>query len=123
MFQTFESSARPEQGPPRVAALRAQANRAHRQFLGSAGAARRAVSAGAGAARASDAWASAQVALADLETQRSKTAIPLADLDILLAAQATRFDPVREIAEARNAVAALVAQEDRVLAGLRSRIR
>ncbi len=107
----------------RIAALRADANSAHQQFLRSAPAARRAVSAGAGAARASDAWAGAQVALADLETQRSKTAIPLADLDALYASQATAFDPVAEIAEARDAVVALVAEEDRVLASLRSRIR
>lgn len=107
----------------RITSLRADANSAHQQFLRSAPAARRAVSAGAGAPRASDAWAGAQVALADLETQRSKTAIPLADLDALYASQATAFAPMAEIAGARDAVEALVAEEDRVLASLRSRIR
>ena len=124
--------AEPTPPPPRVVGadilqqvsdLRSEAASAHQRFLRSAPAARRAVAAGAGAARASDAWASAQVALADLETQRSRTAIPLADLDELLVSQATAFDPVAEIAQAHAEVTALVEEEDRVLAGLRSRIR
>ena len=106
-----------------IAALRSETVRAHQQFLDAAPAARRAVSAGAGAARASDAWSGAQVALADLETRRSVTAISLADLDALFADQATGFDPVVEVAEARDAIIALLEEEDRILSQLRARIR
>ncbi len=107
----------------RAASLRSDAVAAHQRFLAAAPAARRAVSAGAGAAPASDAWARAQVALADLETHRSLTAVPLADLDALLVDQAARLDPVAEVARAHRDVLALVAEEDRTLAQLRSRIR
>ena len=107
----------------RIAAYRAEAVVAHRAFVNAAPAARRAVAAGAGAARASDAWAAAQVALADLESHRSLTAVPLADLDALYAEQATGFDPVAEVAEARDAVVALVVEQDAELANLRARIR
>ena len=107
----------------RIAAYRAQAIRANAAFERAAPSARRAVAAGAGAARASDAWAAAQVALADLESQRSLTAVPLADLDALYADQATGLDPVAEVAEARADVVAIVAGQDAVLAALRARIR
>jgi hypothetical protein len=107
----------------RVETLRQQAGTAHDRFLSAVPAARRTVSAGAGASRASDAWAGAQVALADLESLRSVTAVPLADLDELLTSQATAFEPAAEVAAARADVIRMVAEEDEILAGLRSRLR
>ena len=104
----------------RVAALRAQALADHANFVEAAPVARRLVRAGAGADPTSTARGSAEVAISDLSSLRSQTAIPLADLDAMLVAASTALEPTAEIAEARDAVARLIAEEDQVLSELRA---
>lgn len=106
----------------RLAQLRASATEAHRDFTASVPAAERAVRSAAGAGVASDAWATAQVALANLESARSQTAIPLADLDLIYADAALELDLRQPIVAAREDVAAMVAEEDAVLERLRARL-
>lgn len=107
----------------RLAALVGQAEEAHDGFLASLPAARRRVAAAAGSAIGSDAWATAQVALADLDSARSRAAIPLADLDVLLTAASVQAEDTAAIRDARGTVVTLVAQEDAILEELRARVR
>lgn len=109
--------------PDRLAALDAAAEAAHRQFLASVQTATRRANAAAGAAVGSDAWASAQVALADLDSARSATAIALADLDTLMVANAVQAQDLSAIEAVRQEVLAKVAEEDAVLARLRAQLR
>jgi len=109
--------------PERLAALDAAADAAHQAFLASVPAATRRANAAAGAAIGSDAWASAQVALADLDSARSMTAIPLADLDTLMVASAVQAQDVSAIEAVRQQVLAKVSEEDEVLARLRAQVR
>jgi len=111
----------------RLASLENQARAAHADF-----AVRRARTAGlvgsaAGAARDSDAWSAASLALADLSAARSQTAVPLADLDELYTAAMVNGQRVdggdgNAIAAVRDQVTAWVADEDAVLAGLVGRL-
>ena len=96
------------------------ARAAHNRFMASADAARNAARRARGASRASTAWSSAQVAIADLETLRSLTGVPLADLDRLYVDATIDFTRRNAIGEARDEVIALVATEDRILAELGS---
>ncbi len=109
--------------PTRLAALQAQARDAHAAFLAALPMAERRVSAAAGSAIGTDAWASAQVALADLDSQRSQAAIALGDLDTLYTAAAVQAEDVAAVAAARDQVIALVGEEDAALQRLRERIR
>ena len=104
----------------RIDALRANARAAHNRFMASADAARNAARRARGASRASTAWSSAQVAIADLESLRSLTGVPLADLDRLYVDATIDFTRRNAIGEARDEVIALVATEDRILAELGS---
>lgn len=115
----------PATGPigERLAALGAAAAASHRAFLASAPAAARRASAAAGAAIGSDAWASAQVALADLDSTRSTTAIALADLDTLMVANAVQARDISAIEAVRQQVIAQVTEQDSVLARLRAQLR
>lgn len=106
----------------RLAQLQAEAARAHRAFLKAAPGTSRLVSAASGAAIASDRWANAQVALADLESSRSQAAVPLGDLDLLFADAAVSLEQRDSIVEARDAVVEMIAEEDRILAGLRRKL-
>ena len=72
---------------------------------------------GAGAV-GSKSWGRAQVAYANLRSLRGQTAIPLADLDTLVATRSVAGEPVDRIVAARDAVAQLVEQEDAVLVEL-----
>jgi hypothetical protein len=86
------------------------------------------VSAAAGAAAGSEAWALAAVALAELESARSETSVPLADLDALFVAHQVADPDDRGsesvgIAGAREQVAGWIAREDRTLEELRRRLR
>tara|TARA_B100000678_G_scaffold223306_1_gene190903 strand:- start:871 stop:1428 length:558 start_codon:yes stop_codon:yes gene_type:complete len=97
----------------RVAQLEAQAREAHADF-------ERAVPATRSAVRASGivgskSWGRAEVAYANLRSIRARTSIPLADLDTLVAVRSVDGEPVEEIVAARNAVLALIDQEDGVL--------
>lgn len=107
----------------RLAALGAAADAAHRAFVTSAGRASRLADAAAGAAVGSDAWASAQVALSDLDSARSTTAISLAELDSLMVGAAIQAQDISAIELVRQQVLAQVGEEDGTLARLRNRIR
>ena len=107
----------------RLAGLVQQADAAHQRFNSREAKARELVSAVGGAAVASESWAVATVALADLESARSDAMIALADLDQLYAAQRIEGGEALATGAAREAVIALVAQEDLVLASLRGQLR
>lgn len=109
--------------PERLVALDASADIAHRAFLASAAVATRRANAAAGAAIGSAAWASAQVALADLDSARSQTAIVLADLDTLMVASAVQAQDVSAIEAVRQQVLTQITEEDDTLARLRAQLR
>lgn len=115
----------PVTGPlaERLAALGASADAAHRAFLASASAATRRANAAAGAAIATDSWAAAQVALADLDSARSATAIVLGDLDTIMVAAAVQAQDVTAIEAVRQQVLAQVTEQDETLARLRAQVR
>lgn len=103
----------------RLAELRNEAAARHGEFSAALPAAQRLVN--AAGATGSDSWASAQVALADLDSLRSRASVPLADLDTL-AVDATIDDgPRAAIDSVRSEVESLVRQEDEALARLRGR--
>lgn len=97
-----------------------QAEAAHREFVAAAPTAER-LARQAGAT-GTDSWAAAQVALADLDSIRSRVAVNLADLDSLWVDSTIEPGPREAIGSARSTVEALVAEEDAVLARLRGRL-
>lgn len=99
--------------------LVAQASAAHRQFLAAAPVTRDLILAIGEHGPEDNSWASAQVALADLDSHRSSAAIALADLDLLYATASTDFVERQEIDAARDQVIDWIRQEDDILAGLR----
>lgn len=105
----------------RLASLQRDAETAHAEFTRATPAAER-LAAASGAAP-SDSWAAAQVALADLDSLRSRASIPLAELDTLWADASIADSPRSEIAQVRARVESLIAAEDAVLARLRARVR
>lgn len=107
----------------RLTALGAAATASHETFLARAPRATRLANAAAGAAIGSNAWASAQVALADLDSARSMTAIALSDLDAIMAGTAIQAQDVSAIEIVRQQVLAKVGEEDETLARLRAQIR
>jgi multidrug efflux pump subunit AcrA (membrane-fusion protein) len=106
----------------RLAALVEQARIAHGRFESKQGLAGQTVAAGSGAARGSESWAVASIALAELESARSAAMIALADLDQLYAAARIEGSNSAAIAEARNQVIGWIGEEDRVLAAMRGRL-
>jgi len=104
-------------------ALVQQAGAAHESFLGQLAGARSAVQTARGAGFGSEPWAVASVAIAGLETERSRAMIALADLDRLAVAAATEGGALGELATAQARVDAMVAEEtatiDDLLAALR----
>jgi hypothetical protein len=103
-----------------LADLERQARAAHDEFVKATPAAET-LAARAGPT-ASDSWAAAQVALADLDSIRSRVAIVLSDLDSLWADATIEAGPRDAIGSVRRTVENLVAQEDTVLARLRGRV-
>ena len=104
----------------RLAALRGEAAARHAEFTAALPVAQRL--ANAAGSTGSDSWASAQVALADLDSLRSRAAVSLADLDTLWV-DATLDGGAREaIGATRSEVESLVRQEDEALARLRARV-
>src|SRR3990167_1161530 len=91
--------------------LTGDAAAAHTAFLAKAGTVTRTVSAARGSGPGSDAWALAQIALAELESERSRAMIALADLDRLYVAAATDGSTLDQIAAARAEVERMVAAE------------
>jgi hypothetical protein len=102
----------------KVSRLAADGQGNHQAFLAQVASARAAISGGRGAAVGSEAWARAEAALADVRAARSKTMIPLVDLDRMLVDAGTQGEATDRIAAARNEVDSLVASEDRTVAEL-----
>jgi len=117
----------PPPTPPAVAdrltQLSAEVATAHRAFEAAAPAARSAVNAAHGSGPGADAWSVAQVAIAGLESSRSKAMIGLADLDRLYVDAATQGGELTRIAGARNAAIAQVDQENATINGLLSALQ
>ncbi|MCP5397381.1 MAG: hypothetical protein H6918_11755 [Sphingomonadaceae bacterium] len=109
----------PDSLPDQLAALRAEADSAHRAFMDAAPGAERTVSAARGAALGSRSWGDAQVAMADLDSLRSRSAVVLADLDLLYTNATVDFVERDAIAQTREAVIGMVLEEDAILARLR----
>jgi len=112
----------------RLAHLVAQAESAHRRFLGQRGQTEALIGAAGGAAVASESWSVATVALAGLEAVRSETMIALAELDEMHAAERVanynqESGDGQAIAASRAQVIALVDEEDRILSVLRGQLR
>jgi hypothetical protein len=106
----------------RIAALEAKARAAHARFGARTGPVRATATAAAGAAVASEAWSVATIALSELEAARSETMIALADLDVLYARAVVEGTDSAALAKAREAVVALVGEEDRVLGELHGKL-
>lgn len=104
----------------RLAENARQAEAAHREFVSAVPSTERLAS-GAGAT-GTDSWAAAQVALANLDSIRSRVAVNLADLDSLWVDSTIEPGPREAIGSVRSTVEALVAEEDAVLARLRGRL-
>ncbi len=111
----------------RLASLRSAAREAHEMFLTRQAAAIRAVSAAAGATKGAEAWSVASVAVAGLESARSRLGLPLADLDRLevqasnLVADGAEAD-FKAVRETRTEVEALAAGETSVIDSLLGRL-
>ncbi|WP_061922518.1 hypothetical protein [Altererythrobacter epoxidivorans] len=95
-----------------------QAKASHARFLEAVPQAQRTV-ANAGSGPDSTSWGSAQVALADLDSHRSDTAIALGDLDLAYVDATLSFVEREQIGQIRESVVALIGEEDDVLARLR----
>lgn len=105
--------------PARLETLLASARAAHERFLAATPGARETVGRGSGAAIETDAWSAAQVALADLESRRSQTAVSLGDADLLYADGELANAETTGIAEIRSQIATLIKAEDVEIAALR----
>lgn len=103
--------------------LREAARAAHERFQGKRPRTGQLVAQANGAATASEAWSVATVALADLESARSDTMVPLGELDRLYAAERIDGGDGGAIAAVRDQVTAWVADEDAVLAELGGRLK
>jgi hypothetical protein len=103
-----------------IRALASDADRGETAFQSALGEARSAGAAGRGAAVGSEAWAQAQLALSRAEAARAPTTLALAELDRLLVVQGDEGNVagLDAIATEQARVAALVAAQERVLAGL-----
>lgn len=103
--------------------LVAQARAADSRFAERESRARALVGAAAGAAVASEAWSVATIALADLESARSDAMIAMAQLDTLLASARIETQETAAITAAHDAVGAIIARQDGIIADLHSRLR
>ena len=107
----------------RLGQLAAQAASAHQAFLAEAPAARSAVAAASGAEPGSDSWAAASVALAGIESTRSRAMIALADLDRLMVDAALEGAELERIVAVRNTVTAQVEEQNRTIEALARGLR
>ena len=99
-------------------ALAENARQAHQRFLDAAPEARSVTNAAAGAPRGSEAWSRAQVAIANLEAQRSQAMIAMADIDRIYVDAATSAIATESIRDVRSSIDALVAEEDALIRDL-----
>lgn len=116
-MQPAEPAAYVAPAPPaavldRLDQLAAEAASAHRAFQAEAPRARTAVTAARGAGPGADSWAVAQVAVAGLESTRSRAMIALADLDRIYVDAAVEGLEITRIAAARDRVAAQVDEQN-----------
>jgi hypothetical protein len=107
----------------RLEQLAGDAAVAHGAFLAEAPAVRSAVAAASGTEPGTDAWARATVALAGLESARSRAMIALADLDRLMVDAAVEGDELERIVETRDRVIAQVDEQNAVIEGLARSLR
>lgn len=114
----------PAQVDPAVArqldSLLERVRAADAKFQARTGGVRQTVAAATGAAKASEAWSVAMVALADLDAARSEGMVALADIDAIYAASRIEGEPASAAKAAREAANALVAAQDKVIAALQS---
>lgn len=105
-----------------LAQLVAAARTAHERFTALVPQARRRVAAAGSRSVASDAWGSAQVAVAELEAARSVAAVPLGDLEAIYVSQTVQAAQSPAMLAAREQVLGWIAEEDAVLAELGARL-
>ena len=103
----------------RIDSLLATANAAHRRFLDRVDSARTIALGGQGAGPEDNRWAAAQIALADLDSIRSDTAIALGDLDLMFVDTTLSNIRREQVEQARASVVNLIAEQDRILSALR----
>ena len=96
---------------------------AHRNFMMAAEGARAPIGAARGAERTSDAWATAQVALAGLEAARSQTMIALADLDRRYVNAELDSGSSQDLAATRQEVEELAESQTRMINSLAAELR
>lgn len=92
------------------------------KFQSREGRIRQVVSAASGAAKASEAWSVAMVALAELDAARSEGMVALADIDAIYAATRIEGEPASEAKAARDVANALVAAQDKVIGALQGQL-
>jgi hypothetical protein len=120
---TYVPPAPPAATIDRLGQLTAEAASAHQAFLAEAPQARGAVAAARGTGPGADSWARAQVALAGLESSRSRAMIALADLDRLYVDAAVEGTELTPIGAARDRVAALVGEQNATIDSLLASLR
>lgn len=98
--------------------LAEQARAAHAEFLAAIPEARNRAIAARGAGVGSNAWSVAQVAIADLESQRSMAMIALADLDRLYVDSSTAGEQTAAVVGVRAEITGLVEQENTLISDL-----
>lgn len=101
-----------------VDALVKMVTAAHAAFEGDTASVKALVANARGASSASDAYGRAIVALADLTTHRSKSEIALADLDLMLAERASRFEDTAVVLAAHKLVTDMVNEQNQTLDAL-----
>ena len=107
----------------RLDQLSGEAASAHQAFLAEAPKARSTVAAAHGSGPGADSWAVAQVAVAGLESSRSKAMIALADLDRLYVDAAVAGDELERIGATRDRVAAQVEEQNAAIESMLGELR
>jgi hypothetical protein len=98
--------------------LLGQVRTSHQRFTGAADAATRIVSAAHGAGSGTDAWFAAQVAIADLESQRGEAMVAMADIDRLYVQAAMDGGDTARLTAARSEANGLIDQQTAVITSL-----
>ena len=99
----------------RVSQLAADARADHQAFAEMVSNTRAVIAAARGKPVGDDAWAAGEAALADVRAARSKTMVPLADLDRMFDDAATTGQATDRIGAARDEVAGYLTSEDRTV--------
>lgn len=107
----------------RLEQLAGEAASAHQAFVAETPRARSAVAAARSADVGAESWSVAQVAVAGLESSRSRAMIALADLDRLYVDAAVGGEELTRIDAVRERVATQVAEQDATIAGLLGQLR